>query len=44
MKTIPIGGIKPYWNNPRQISDEAVNTVAASIERFGYVQPIVVDS
>lgn len=35
--------IKPYWRNPRQISAEAVSKVAASIQRFGYQQPIVVD-
>lgn len=34
----------PYWRNPRRIGDEAVNAVAESIDRFGYQQPIVVDT
>lgn len=34
--------IKPYPNNPRH-NDHAVDTVAASIEAFGFRQPIVVD-
>lgn len=36
--------ITPYWRNPRRISDEAVEAVAESIRRYGYQQPIVVDS
>jgi hypothetical protein len=36
--------IVPYWRNPRRILDEAVNAVAESIRRYGYTQPIVVDS
>jgi hypothetical protein len=35
--------IKPYWRNPRVVTDEAVNAVAESIKRYGYQQPIVVD-
>jgi hypothetical protein len=36
--------IVPYWRNPRIVTEEAVNAVAESIRRFGYQQPIVVDS
>lgn len=43
-ETLGINEIKPYWRNPRVIPDEAVEAVKASIEEFGYVQPIVVDS
>lgn len=32
----------PYENNPRK-NDEAVEAVAASIRKFGYLVPIVVD-
>lgn len=39
-----IDNIRPYWRNPRNIPDEAVEAVRKSIEEFGYVQPIVVDS
>jgi len=37
-----VGGIRPYDNNPR-INDPAVEAVAASIQEFGFRQPIVVD-
>lgn len=36
--------IKPYWRNPRTVADGAVSAVASSIEKYGYNQPIVVDS
>lgn len=32
----------PYENNPRK-NDSAVDAVAASIEEFGFLQPIVID-
>lgn len=34
--------LKPYENNPR-LNEDAVDLVAASIEEFGFKQPIVVD-
>ena len=34
--------ITPYAQNPRK-NDEAVDKVAASIQEFGFKQPIVVD-
>ena len=39
----PISDIRPYENNPRQ-NDAAVDAVAASIQEFGFRQPIVVDT
>lgn len=36
--------ILPYGENPRVIPPEAVRAVAASIDEFGWTQPIVVDS
>ena len=38
-----LADIKPYENNPRQ-NDSAVEAVAASIQEFGFRQPIVVDA
>ena len=38
-----ITSIKPYEENPRIITDGAIKAVAASIEQFGFQQPIVVD-
>lgn len=40
---VNVEDIKPYWRNPRKISDEAVDAVRMSLEQFGYLQPIVVD-
>lgn len=39
---MPIGDVKPYANNPRN-NKNAVAKVAASLEEFGFRQPIVVD-
>jgi ParB-like chromosome segregation protein Spo0J len=38
----PITSLRPYANNPR-LNDAAVDAVAASIQQFGFRQPIVVD-
>ena len=38
-----IGAIRPYPGNPRRITQAAVEKVAASIQEFGWRQPIVVD-
>ena len=43
MEEVDIDLIKPYKNNPREISAEAVQKVKKSIKEFGYNQPIVVD-
>lgn len=36
--------VKPYPENPRVITSEAVEAVKESLERFGWQQPIVVDN
>ena len=41
---MPVGDINPYPGNPRTISDRAILAVADSVERFGFTQPVVVDS
>lgn len=38
---LPIDGLKPYENNPREI-EEAIPLVAASIRRFGFRVPLVI--
>jgi len=38
-----IDDIRPYENNPR-INDQAVDAVAASLQEFGFRQPIVIDT
>ncbi|HXE90738.1 MAG TPA: ParB/RepB/Spo0J family partition protein [Terriglobales bacterium] len=40
---LDISKIKPYARNPRTRSEAAVQKVAASIRKFGWKQPIVVD-
>lgn len=46
MKTelIKISEVIPYKNNPREISQTAIDRVASSIKEFGWQQPIVIDS
>src|SRR5438552_6847985 len=39
----PIEKLIPYARNPRQIPQIAIDKVAASIQEFGFRQPIVVD-
>ena len=43
IKNLDINLILPYKNNPRKISDTAIEKVANSIKNFGFRQPIVVD-
>ena len=43
IKNFDINLILPYKNNPRKISDTAIEKVANSIKNFGFRQPIVVD-
>ncbi len=38
-----LSALKPYEGNPRRIPKSAVDAVAASIRRYGFQQPIVVD-
>lgn len=38
-----INSIKPYQNNPRKLSETAIDKVSKSIKEFGFRQPIVVD-
>ena len=38
-----ISSIKPYENNPRKLSDTAIEKVAMSLKEYGFRQPIVVD-
>lgn len=42
IRLIPIGDIIPYANNPRN-NDAAVDAVAASIEEFGFRNPVILD-
>ncbi len=39
----PLERLKPYAQNPRTHSAEQVNKIAASIQEFGFLNPILVD-
>ena len=41
IQQIPVGDLLPYANNPR-INDGAVEAVAASIEKYGFLVPLVI--
>ena len=38
-----INSIKPYENNPKKLSEKAIEKVAMSLKEYGFRQPIVVD-
>lgn len=40
--TLKVGKIRPYWKNPR-LNEETVKVLEQSIERYGYIAPLVVD-
>ena len=41
--SVLISEIKPYANNPKRHPSEQVAQIADSIEKFGFVQPCVID-
>lgn len=43
-RNIPVKDLREYENNPRRISERAVNAVAASIREFGFRIPVLIDS
>ena len=43
VKQLPTASLVPYPDNPRVIGDAAVEGVKASIQQFGWQQPLVVD-
>ena len=43
VKNVPVEEIKIYENNPRRVTEEAVNAVSASIKEFGFKVPVILD-
>ncbi len=43
IEIVDISTIKPYENNPRKLSEKAIEKVAMSLKEYGFRQPIVVD-
>jgi DNA modification methylase len=44
IEMLPIHEVHEYERNPRQISDRAVDAVAASIKEFGFKVPVIIDA
>lgn len=40
---VPIAGLRPYERNARTHSRRQIRKIAASIERFGFVNPVLID-
>ncbi|MCB0384682.1 MAG: ParB N-terminal domain-containing protein, partial [Bdellovibrionales bacterium] len=43
VKLIPIGQLKPYEKNARTHSDSQIKKIVASMEEFGFTNPVLVD-
>lgn len=43
-KVMSVNDVKPYEKNPRKIPDRAIELVAESLKRFGWQQPLIVDT
>lgn len=43
LESIKLSKIQPYWRNPRDNNEEAVQKVMESIRAYGYQVPIIVD-
>jgi len=43
IQAIPIALIKPFAGNPGDITAEALQGLCSSLEKFGYINPLVVN-
>ncbi len=43
VRWVGVDRVRPYFRNPRRRSELSVKKIAASIEEFGWQQPIVCD-
>lgn len=43
-ENVKISQLKPYENNARTHSEEQVEKIARSIEEFGFINPVIIDS
>jgi ParB-like chromosome segregation protein Spo0J len=44
IRVLAISSLKPYARNPRTHSDKQINQIANSIRRFGFTNPVLIDS
>jgi ParB-like chromosome segregation protein Spo0J len=43
IERLPLESLRPYRRNPRTHSPKQIQQVAASIEKFGFTNPILID-
>jgi hypothetical protein len=43
-ENVPIKQLKPYKNNARTHSEKQIEKIAKSIEEFGFINPVLIDS
>ena len=43
-ENVPIKDLKPYKNNARTHSEKQVEKIANSIQEFGFINPVLIDS
>lgn len=43
IELVSTSSLKPYENNARVHSDKQVNQIAASIKKFGFINPVIID-
>lgn len=43
-ENVPINQLKPYKNNARTHNEKQVEKIAKSIEEFGFINPVLIDS
>lgn len=43
VKNVKLTELRPYENNPRRVSEEAINAVVNSIREFGFKVPVIID-
>lgn len=44
LPVLALDEIRPYWRNPRTITEQSVGVLVDMITRYGYQQPITVDT
>ena len=43
-ENVPINQLKPYKNNARTHNEKQIEKIAKSIEEFGFINPVLIDS
>ena len=43
-ENVPINELKPYKNNARTHNEKQIEKIANSIQEFGFINPVLIDS